>query len=47
MTQDTPSQPEPQLWYGDSHTLDMPSDEDREYLSDDATPEESRRAPRL
>jgi hypothetical protein len=47
MTQDTSSQPEPQLWYGDSNTLDMPSDEDREYFSDSETPEEPRRAPRL
>ena len=47
MTQDASLQPEPQLWYGDSHTLDMPSVEDSEYLLEDETSETSRRTPRL
>lgn len=42
MTEQQNSPPEPQLWFGDSHTLDMPSDEDFKTLSDDVSVETPR-----
>lgn len=46
MTDKEESPPEPQLWFGDSHTLDMPSEEDRKILSD-AVSSETTRTPSL
>lgn len=46
MAENEHSPPEPQLWFGDSHTLDMPSEEDRKTLSD-AVSEETPRTPSL
>lgn len=42
MTEKETSPPEPQLWFGDSHTLDMPSEEDRKILTGDVSTETPR-----
>ncbi len=42
MTDKEKSPAEPQLWFGDSHTLDMPSEEDRKTLSETVSTETPR-----
>ena len=46
MTEQEKPRTEPQLWFGDSHTLDMPSDEDFKSLSENVSVE-TPRTPRL